>query len=268
MRLTLLTTLFALTLPASACAFSEKNDPARLFSGDAIQRAAATIETDREQYGPELRIQTYRAIPWNKKLWSPVSKMDEAARERFFTRWAEDSARAGSLNGVFILICQEPLAVRVVVQIRGPSPPITQQDGDVLQAQLLERLKEKKNDEALAHAVEEFHQHLYAVYGDKFVNVRFDWWPLTAVFLGVIGTWLALYFLHGFSEGAFHAGSAGVNPLALGVGGNLFAGLRAVRAGLAGMRASVADIVLSHTTTLTEIAPPVPDPPAPPGDRP
>jgi hypothetical protein len=229
----LATILIVWLLPAgSAHALSAKDDRAKLFSPAVIQEEATAIDELREQYQKDLRIQTYPTVPRTRDLFGSVKKMDEGARERYFTHWAMMDARKSYVDGLFILICQDPLEVRVVVQFRN-SKPISWEEGEKLQNDMEALLKEKKNDDALRLAVEFFQTRLHAVYGDRFVNPKFDWMGLGSVLLGVVGAWLALYFMHGFSEGTFRAGSAGINPLGLGVGGNVLAGLRAVREGLA-----------------------------------
>src|SRR5262249_40228010 len=81
-----------------------------------------------------------------------------------------------------------------------------------LEAELLKLVKDKDYDAALRRAVTFFQERLYAAYGDRFVNPRFDWMGLGSILLGVVGAWLALSFMHGFTEGVFRAGSAGLNP--------------------------------------------------------
>jgi hypothetical protein len=231
MRLTLLAiVLICLALPSSVAAFSAKDDKAKLFSADAVEQAATLTYEDREQYRKELRIRTYATVPWHKDISRRVPKMTEVERERFFTRWARSDARF--VDGVYILICKQPLEVRVVTQFRSRTQPITAEDGEQLREKILALIQEDKNDQALLQAANYFHDRLYSVYGDTSITTSFDWSTLSSVLLGVVGAWLALHFLHGFSEGAFRVGSAGINPLGLDAGIGILAGLRAVREGL------------------------------------
>lgn len=225
MRMTALITLILAALPAPAFAFSASDDHAHLFSAEAAAEATAILDQVREAYGKDLRIRTYDTVPWYK---ARVPKDDEA-RERYFTRWAEDKARF--IDGTLILICKHPLEVRVVVHFRGRTRPFTPEDGQGLQEELTTLLKENKNDEALLHSAEFFRKKLYGSLGDTFAS--FDWPTLCSVLGAVIGAWLALYFLHGFSESTFQPGSAAINPLGLGSSVGVFAGLQAVRAELA-----------------------------------
>src|SRR5262249_33757155 len=127
MRQPLLALLFGAWLigPASGAGFSARDDRAKLFSSTAIQEAATAIDELREQYHKDLRIETFAKVPLTRDPLGTVKKMDDAARERFFTHWAVMDARKAYMDGVFVLICKEPLEVRVVVQFRGSSHPIT-----------------------------------------------------------------------------------------------------------------------------------------------
>lgn len=231
MRLALLLAILlgCLTLPGSARAFSAKDDRAKLFSADAIEQAVRVIDAEREQYHKELRIRTYATVPWHKDITRRLPKMSELEREQFFSRWARSDARF--VDGVYILICVQPLEVRVVTQLRH-GKPVPPEKVDQLRDQILTLVQEKKNDEALFEATEFFHRQLPASYGDGSMSVSFDWSTLSSVLLAVVGAWLALHFLHGFSEGTFRVGSAGINPLGLDAGIGILAGLRAVREGL------------------------------------
>jgi hypothetical protein len=227
----LLAVLGAFMLPAPAAAFSSKDDTAKLFSVGPIEQAAGMIDEVKERYRKDLRIRTYATVPWYKDATRRVPKMDDGERQRFVTRWADADARY--VDGVLILICKKPLEVRVVTHFRGRSRPITADEAATLENELLGLIKQDKNDEALLLAATFFHDRLIHFYGETAVNANFNWATLSSVLLALVGGWLALYFLHGFSEGVFRTGSAGINPLGLGAGVGILAGLRAVRAGLA-----------------------------------
>jgi hypothetical protein len=177
-----------------------------------------------------------------------VPKMSDAEREKFFSNWATADARY--VDGMLILICKNPLEVRVVTHFRGRSRPITSEEAAKLEADLRLLLKENKNDEALLQAVSLFRDRLYNFYGETSMSANFDWATLSSVLLAVVGAWLALHFLHGFSEGAFRAGSAGINPLGLSAGIGVRAGLRAVREGLA--RLPRVEMASPHAATVME----------------
>jgi hypothetical protein len=261
MRLSLLTALLFgwLAWPGTVAAFSARDDRAHLFSAGAIDTAATDIGELKEQYHKDIRIETYAHVSWIRDPAGRVKKMDAAEQARYFAHWAQMDARKSYVDGLFILICQQPLQVHVVVQLRGQARPFTWEDGEKLQAEMYDLLKEHRNDEALLHAVSFFRGRLIAVHGDTFVNPPFDWTGVGTVLLGVVGVWLALYFLHGFSEGTFRAGNAGINPLGLGIGGNVLAGLRAVREGLTHWPSLPPPLPDHQAPTVTEAPPPSAD---------
>lgn len=249
MRLTRLAILVAaFALPASAFGFSAKDDKARLFSPTAVEQAATTIYEVKEQYRKDLRIRTYATVPWYKDASRRVPNMSDAERQQFFTRWATSDARF--VDGVLIIICKKPLEVRVVTHFRSRARPITSEEAVTLEADMRALLKDNKNDEALLQAATLFHDRLYGFYGETSMNANFDWATTSSVLLAIIGAWLALHFLHGFSEGAFRAGSAGINPLGLGAGVGVLAGLRAVRKGLT--RPPRVELPSPHAATVAE----------------
>jgi hypothetical protein len=215
--------------PSVAHAYSLKDDDnAKLFSKEALSTETETIEGLRLKYRKDIRIQTFGRIPLHKDPLGRVKKMDEAAREHFIADWARSKARTTGTDGVYILILRQPLNVQVVVEQRGKSRPFTDEDADKLRREIFKLVEDKHPDEALHFAVDYGRQRLETA-GEEVVVVHYDWAGLAIVLLAVIGAWLALYFLHGFSEGTFPVGSAAIGPLALGVGGHFLSGLRALR---------------------------------------
>jgi hypothetical protein len=224
-----------LTGPGLAHAYSIRtDDKAKLFSKAAAAEADDKNEGLRLKYRKDIRIQTFERVPFFKDPMGRVKKMDEAARARFFEDWATSQARKSYTDGIYVLICKTPLNVQVVLEQHGKSKPFTAEDVETLRKEIYKLVQENHADAALHFAITHTETRLAEwlnVNGERVLPVNYDWAGLVIILLAVVGAWLALFFLHGFSEGTFPSGNAGVNPICWGIGGQVFSGLRALRGG-------------------------------------
>jgi hypothetical protein len=224
-----------LAVPCLAHAYSIRtDDKAKLFSKAKAAAADDTNDRLRLRYRKDIRIQMFERVPFLKDPMGRVKKMDEAARARFFEDWAASQARKSYTDGIYVLICKTPLNVQVVLEQHGKSKPFTAEDVETLRKEIYKLLQENRADDALHFAVAHTETRLAEwvnVNGEHILPVNYDWAGLVIVLLAIVGAWLALFFLHGFSEGTFPSGNAGLNPICWGLGGQLFSGLAALRAG-------------------------------------
>ncbi len=100
----------AMTAPILAV---EITDDAGFFSREALDKADARLADLKKATGKEVRIESVKAVPADKK--ADVAKMERGERSRFFEKWAVDRATAEHVKGIFVLICKDPGHVHVVV---------------------------------------------------------------------------------------------------------------------------------------------------------
>src|SRR5947209_1981139 len=87
-------------------------DEANLFSSQTRQQAETRIEEIRRLYKTTVLVETAPAMPGAKRKqwrWFDVRISGQA-----YARWAEERARAAGNPDIYVLICREPLRVRVV----------------------------------------------------------------------------------------------------------------------------------------------------------
>src|SRR5690349_8791042 len=92
-----------LVAPMAVAQSSGVRDDAKFFSADAVQQAEATIGQIRKDFGKDLLVETFAAIPDSQK-----GAYDPAQKDAFFSSWASERARAAGVNGVYVLICRDP----------------------------------------------------------------------------------------------------------------------------------------------------------------
>src|SRR5258708_289481 len=91
-----------LAWPVAAAQAVEIKDDGGFFSQKALDKANARLAELKKEHGTEIRIETFKAVPGGKA--DEVARMDRAAREKFFAKWARERATAEHAKGIFILI--------------------------------------------------------------------------------------------------------------------------------------------------------------------
>jgi uncharacterized protein len=99
------------TWPARPAQAVEIRDGAGFFSQKALDKANARLAELKNDYGREVRIETFKTVPGGRG--GEVARMDKADRERFFEKWARERATSEHARGIFILICKQPGHVQV-----------------------------------------------------------------------------------------------------------------------------------------------------------
>jgi uncharacterized membrane protein YgcG len=140
----------------------EVKDEGGFFSAEALKKAIQEIVGIQQRYGKELVVETVKEIPADlKKDYTP------AKRQEFFYKWARDRARAGKVNGVYVLICKDPSHLQVEVGNETQKKAFTIKDRDKMAQILLTKFREKKFDEGLSEAVKFFETTLKSNLGEK-----------------------------------------------------------------------------------------------------
>jgi uncharacterized protein len=134
---------------ARAAVVARVNDSGGFFSIEAVSRADAKIREIRREFGKDLLIETLPKIPDNLQ-----GRYKELGKDRFFAEWAERRAEEARAVGVYVLLCRDPSRLQVEVGKPTRVSAFTLSDRDRLAQRMLSLLKAKKNDQALAEAVD------------------------------------------------------------------------------------------------------------------
>lgn len=131
---------------------ADVTDKGEYFSAEAVARANKRIEKAKDRTRKELVIETFKAIPEDRK-----KDYDEKKKASFFDRWARDRSESMKVNGVYLLLCKEPGRFQIEVGEDTRKRAFTTADREKLvrdMSPLLGAMTKDKNDEALDLAVE------------------------------------------------------------------------------------------------------------------
>jgi uncharacterized membrane protein YgcG len=156
-----LQTLIAILVlcPASLAlaAAAQVVDNAGFFSPDAVSKANQQLADIHNQFGKDLRVETYSTIPDElKSSYSPDRK------DKFFSEWAYKQAKAAGVQGAIVLITRDPSYLQVDVGETTRRQAFTVEDRNRLRNTLLTNFKAKRYDEGLLSAVDAFRSSLIA----------------------------------------------------------------------------------------------------------
>jgi hypothetical protein len=88
-------------------------DEAGLFGKDAVAKAEEQIRDLQKRFDLQLVIETVEAVPQadQKRIKGLWHRKEQAA---YFKAWAREKAEAAKVDGVYVLICNEPQHVQVI----------------------------------------------------------------------------------------------------------------------------------------------------------
>jgi hypothetical protein len=130
----------------------EIRDDAGFFSRKALDQANARIVEIEKNYGKEIRIETFKAVPAGKT--DAVSRMTKSERAGFFEKWARDRATAERVKGIYILICKSPGHVQVEEDRQTRNQGFGLADRNELSEKLLAGFRHKDYDGALLDSID------------------------------------------------------------------------------------------------------------------
>jgi hypothetical protein len=167
------------------------DDAAALFSDATGQRAAAAIQAIAQRYHIDLRVETFAQVPGERAAQYYEAKT-AVGRGRFFTRWAHDQAAAERVDGIYVLICKDPLHVRVVTNPTAPGRPSSFSDRECseLQKRLDDAFRRQHYDAGLLEGIDFVRDQLE-------VDSRGSAWPcIGGIVLGAGALWTLLSLLN------------------------------------------------------------------------
>ena len=169
-------------------AASPIRDEAHLFHADAIAKAEERIDAIRRTYGHKLFVETVATVaPHERKLfrflWTrQVNRiLEEQARKR---------ADAAGVDGIFVVICNDPKDIHVIVR-PAEDPSFTRHDAESLRRSIARRLQESGPDAGLLALTEQLRAilHAHATRGQSTAVVN------EFILLGLLGGGVALWLV-------------------------------------------------------------------------
>lgn len=145
----LLAGLLVFVGPAAAVFPPPVRDDGKFFAAEALEKANKKVKQIYEEYGKDVVIETFAAIPADLE-----KKYKEVGKKEFFADWARTRATALGVHGVYVLICKSPGRIEVEVDKETRKKAFTLGDRDKLVQKIADKFREKKFDEGLQDGLE------------------------------------------------------------------------------------------------------------------
>ncbi|HEX8522922.1 MAG TPA: TPM domain-containing protein [Tepidisphaeraceae bacterium] len=140
-----------LALLAPSLALAAVVDNGGFFSRGAVDQANQQLAQVKQQYGRDLQIETYDAIPNDVR-----SKYASLGKDELYRRWAYDRARSEGVKGAVVVITRNPGHLQVDVGEETRRQAFTASNRDQLRDALLTNFKAQRYDQGLLSAVNIF----------------------------------------------------------------------------------------------------------------
>ncbi len=100
-----------LSPPQPAPASGTIKDHAQLFTDETVQKAARALKDLHDFDQQTVSVETWARVPPGQV--KHVEAMSPEAKDKFFTDWLKDRARAAKADGIFVLVCKQPARIQV-----------------------------------------------------------------------------------------------------------------------------------------------------------
>jgi uncharacterized membrane protein YgcG len=165
------------------------DDTAHIFIAREMTQITGEVENIERDFHVRVVVDTVKSLPWGAQLWVSVRGPDAA--EHYLDNWAHRRARKAGTRGIYVLVCREPLAVRVQAGrgLRG----ITAADTNDLRETLATGLNRGDPGKALKETVAELDKILQNRLGRPVAGLPAISWPaVLAAIAIVLALWLAI----------------------------------------------------------------------------
>src|SRR6185437_16748011 len=129
-------------------------DDAGLFHADAVTRAEQGIEDIRRKFDRNVFVRTVASASPNQRRMFRFLRTPEV--NRLLEEQARKYADESGLPGIYVVICQKPRDVHVIVRPSN-DPKFTHHDAEALRRTLARRLHDSGSDQALFGLAEQVH---------------------------------------------------------------------------------------------------------------
>jgi hypothetical protein len=176
-------------------------DEAGLFRADAIVQAELQIDDIRRTYGRNLFVDTVKSTAPHEQKWFRFLATRQV--NRILEQQAQKRAAETGLDGIYVVICNDPKDVHVVVR-PADDPAFTPHDANTLRLTIVRRLQDSGPDLALLALIRQVQSILqaHATRGQSTSVV--NEFVLASLLGGVVGLWLLLCLIR-FKMRARHA---------------------------------------------------------------
>lgn len=168
-------------------------DGAGLFSPAAVVQADADIRAMATRYHKDLLIETFAGVPAGQV--KTFKGLRSKQQKQFQAAWTKKQAESAGIDGVYVLICKDPVYVGIAVAPEAQEA-FTESDRKRLYQLLSRRLGGKQNDQALAAAVKLVRDACQTNLHTK-KNTAFSWVWLGGTIVGLLGLWMVLGLVQG-----------------------------------------------------------------------
>ena len=124
-------------------------DEAHAFKLETLQQADRIVGQIHERFGKDLMVETFASIPDDLK-----PAYQQQGKEKFFEGWSNTEGHDLQVNGVVILITQDPPHVQVAVGQDTRRRAFTLDDRDELVEKLVAVFEKRELDKGLIDAAE------------------------------------------------------------------------------------------------------------------
>ena len=136
-----------LGIAGGQAARAQVHDNAQLFQPQAVSRADERIEDMRKRFHKTLLLETFEEPPADRV--KDINLNDSKMREELFEQWVKDRVAAEKVDGVYVLICMEPKAVRVAVNPDDTRAVFTKENQKRLRQMVIDRIQPDNPNQAL-----------------------------------------------------------------------------------------------------------------------
>ncbi len=165
------------------------HDEAGLFRADAIARAEQQIDDIRQTYHRYLFVETVKSASPSKWHWKWFLRTREV--NQLLQEQAEKRADASGADGIYVVICNDPRAVHVVVR-PADDPAFTPHDAETLRRTIARLPRDSSPNEALSEVVRQVQSILRASATRGQSTSVVSEFVLAGVLGGGLGLWLVL----------------------------------------------------------------------------
>jgi hypothetical protein len=170
------------------------SDGAGLFNAETTARAEKEIADIRRTYHRDLVVETVKSVPdADLKRVRGMNRREAAA---YFAGWATERAQMAKVDGIYMLVCQEPKRyVQVSVFPEGSETVLTATERDRTEQLFLNTWGRSGPNNALLAALERIKEALKGRFppeGAQADSSAFSWWTFGYILLAFLALWLVL----------------------------------------------------------------------------
>jgi WD40 repeat protein len=90
-------------------------DDGQLFGAEVIKKANEMIREIAAKFKKDLVIETFVRVPGDADELDRAKKMSKQERLAYFHKWAQKRVEATRVNGIYVLVCKNPVYIKIEV---------------------------------------------------------------------------------------------------------------------------------------------------------